>query len=75
MTAHSGVLAWKIPWAEKTGGLQSMGSQESDMTQQLNHDHKEQYFWANALFQPHVLLVEKLTQTTKREKGVNIIGG
>jgi len=27
MAAHSGILAWRIPWAEKTGGLQSMGSQ------------------------------------------------
>ena len=26
------VLAWKIPWMEESGGLQSMGSQESDMT-------------------------------------------
>ena len=24
---HSNILAWKIPWAEEPGGLQSMGSQ------------------------------------------------
>ena len=24
---HSSVLAWKIPWTEKPGGLQPMGSQ------------------------------------------------
>ena len=24
---HSSILAWKIPWAEEPGGLQSMGSQ------------------------------------------------
>ena len=24
---HSSVLAWRIPWAEEPGGLQSMGSQ------------------------------------------------
>ena len=24
---------WGIPWSEKPGGLQSMGSQESDMTE------------------------------------------
>ena len=24
---HSGTLAWKIPWTEKPGRLQSMGSQ------------------------------------------------
>jgi len=27
MAAHSSVLAWRIPWTEKPGGLQSMGSQ------------------------------------------------
>ena len=26
MATHSSVLAWKIPWTEKPGGLQSMGS-------------------------------------------------
>ena len=26
MTPHSGTLAWKIPWKEETGRLQSMGS-------------------------------------------------
>ena len=32
MTTHSSILAWRIPWTEEPGGLQSMGSQESDMT-------------------------------------------
>ena len=27
MAIHSSTLAWKIPWTEETGGLQSMGSQ------------------------------------------------
>ena len=27
MLTHSSILAWKIPWTEKHGGLQSMGSQ------------------------------------------------
>ena len=27
MATCSGTLAWKIPWTEETGGLQSMGSQ------------------------------------------------
>ena len=29
MADNSIVLAWKIPWTEKPGGLQSMGSQKS----------------------------------------------
>ena len=32
MTTHSSILAWRIPWTEEPGGLQSMGSQESDTT-------------------------------------------
>ena len=32
MATHSSILAWKISWTEEPGGLQSMGSQESDMT-------------------------------------------
>ena len=27
MATHSSILAWKIPWTEELGGLQSMGSQ------------------------------------------------
>ena len=27
MVTHSSILAWRIPWTEEAGGLQSMGSQ------------------------------------------------
>ena len=37
MASHSSILAWKTPWTEEPGGLQSMGSQESDPTLRLNH--------------------------------------
>ena len=30
---HSSILAWRIPWTEEPGGLQSTGSQESDTTE------------------------------------------
>ena len=26
IATHSSILAWKIPWTEEPGGLQSMGS-------------------------------------------------
>ena len=29
MATHSNSLAWRIPWTEEPGGLQSMGSQKS----------------------------------------------
>ena len=32
MATHSSILAWRIPWTEELGGLQSMESQESDAT-------------------------------------------
>ena len=32
MAAHSSILAWRIPWTEEPGRLQSMELQESDMT-------------------------------------------
>ena len=35
MATHSSVIAWRIPWTEEPGRLQSMGSQESDTTERL----------------------------------------
>ena len=32
MAAHPSILAWRIPWTEEPGGLQSMG------TQRVGHD-------------------------------------
>ena len=32
MAAHSSILVWRIPWTEEPGGLQTMGSQESELT-------------------------------------------
>ena len=40
MAPYSSNFAWKIPWTEEPGGLQSMGSLESDTTEQLHfHFH------------------------------------
>ena len=32
VATHSSILAWRIPWTEEPGRLQSTGVQESDMT-------------------------------------------
>ena len=37
---HSGVLAWRIPWTEEPGRLQSKG--ELEMTEQLKIKNKAQ---------------------------------
>ena len=36
MAAHSSILAWRIPWTEEPGRLQSTGHKESDMTERLH---------------------------------------
>ena len=36
MAPHSSTLAWKIPWMEEPGGLQSMGLRTVNMTEQLH---------------------------------------
>ena len=33
MASHSSILAWRIPWTEVSGGLQSIGCKELDMTE------------------------------------------
>ena len=46
MTTYSSIVAWRIPWTEEPGGLQSMGCKESDTTEQLTtpptHTHTHQ---------------------------------
>ena len=39
MATHSSILAWRIPWTEEPGRLQSMGSQESDTPEAIQHTH------------------------------------
>ena len=36
MATHSSILAWRIPWTEELGGLQSVGRKESDTTERLH---------------------------------------
>ena len=36
MATHSSILAWKAPWTEEPGGLQSMGLHSLDTTEQLS---------------------------------------
>ena len=36
MATHSSILAWRTPWTEELGGLQSMSRKESDTTERLH---------------------------------------
>ena len=50
MTTHFSIPAWKIPWSEEPGGLQSMGSQKS-RTEGL----KQQQYYSSS-FVSHTIL-------------------
>ena len=43
MATHSSILAWRIPWTEESGGLQSMGRKElntaSDLVVATHKEH------------------------------------
>ena len=36
MATHSSILAWRIPWSEELGGLQSTGRKELETTERLH---------------------------------------
>ena len=37
MVTHSNILAWRIPWTEESGGLQSMGSKRVGHDRETKH--------------------------------------
>ena len=40
MATHSSVLAWRIPWTEEPGGLQSMGSPRVSLVTKQQHPQR-----------------------------------
>ena len=59
MATHSSILAWRIPWTEELGGLQSTGRKESDTTERLHfHFH---FAEAQAIEQCYKYLMAGLT--------------
>ena len=38
MATHSSIIAWRIPWTEEPGGLESMGSQRVGHHWAIEHD-------------------------------------
>ena len=47
MATHSSMLAWRIPWIEEPGGLQSMGSQR------VRHDLETEHGQINTMTYTH----------------------
>ena len=59
MATHPSIFAWRIPWTEEPGGLQSMGSQSQDLPYQngVSEDWARTllivyYFWFCELVSP-----------------------
>ena len=55
MATHSSILAWRIPWTEEPGGLQSIKSQRVDLANTftcrfLNLEKKKTCFLKSALY-------------------------
>ena len=51
MATHSSILAWRIPWTEESGGLQSWDCKESDMSEQLRLHIVFYYYLISYLFE------------------------
>ena len=60
MATHSSILAWKIPWTEEPGRLQSMGSQR------VGHD------WAISLLFTSLVAVDEKSPTNARDACLNL---
>ena len=69
MVTHSSVLAWRIPCTEDSGGLQSMGSQESDTAELLSLT-KCEFLCFSALFLKENILFEACTTASLEESVV-----
>ena len=58
MATHSSILAWRIPWTEEPGGLQSTGSQR------VRHDWASDLTWeSKRIPEKHLLLLYWLCQS------------
>ena len=50
MATHSSILAWRIPWTEEPGGLESMGHKELDTTKWLTFFIKQSRVYSSTLY-------------------------
>ena len=63
MATHSGILAWRIPWTEEPGGLQSMESQRVRHDRVTEHTHAVSM--KTVLYQSRYLLPKPAQNTQK----------
>ena len=55
MPTHSSILAWRIPWTEDPGGLQSIELRRVSMTEASEHAHSSPYDAQGMLSQSRAL--------------------
>ena len=58
MATHSSILAWRIPWTEEFGGLQSMGWQRVEHDEYFHFQEKNEKFTKYFEHSPVVMHVE-----------------
>ena len=61
MATHSSILAWRIPWIQEPGRLQSLGSQRVRMTERLTHTHTHTRAHARNTLMVSYALVKQIT--------------
>ena len=66
MVPHSSILAWKIPWTEEPGGLQSMG------LQRVRNDLATEFAGTQSTFLPKSLKYS-LNKITGEKKQLKVI--
>ena len=54
MATHSSILAWEIPWTEKPGGPQSMGSQRGQHDLVAKQQQQEKRIWGKTKQNPMI---------------------
>ena len=62
MATHPSILAWRIPWTEDPGRLQSIGSQRVNMTERFTHKY------THSMILEMIQAAEELCPLTHRER-------
>ena len=72
MATRSSILAWRIPWTEELGGLQSMGCKKLDTTEQLHFlSHSCHDLWLCPSFKGCALPLYLLFQFCNHSDSIN----
>ena len=58
MVTHSSILAWKIPWTEEPGGLQTIGLQKTQDDWVTKEDHGKNIFKSKGYFLTSVVVLK-----------------